>query len=153
MSRPRVYLAGPIQGLTYDEASLWRETCIGVLDEAGIDGLSPMRNKEMLRRGRTTIETDNYDEGQSFLSPAGVTARDRLDVRRSDIIIMNMIGAVGGNVGSMIELGWADAWNKPVVLVAELDHYTRRHPMADTLTAFKVESIEDAVDLVIGILA
>jgi len=41
--QPRVYLAGPITGLTYNGATTWREDARSYLAAKGITAYSPMR--------------------------------------------------------------------------------------------------------------
>ena len=53
----RVYLAGPIRGCSYDNATDWREYAIKELAKDGIIGVSPMRAKEFLR-GIERLELD-----------------------------------------------------------------------------------------------
>jgi len=44
-TRPKVYLAGPIKGLTYTGATDWRDEAKDALYDIGIAGYSPMRAK------------------------------------------------------------------------------------------------------------
>ena len=49
MSKPSVYLAGPIKGLTFDEGQEWRDVITDML-EPEIDAFSPLRWKQVLRK-------------------------------------------------------------------------------------------------------
>ena len=44
-----IYLAGPIAGCTYAEATDWRDSVTAAFDP-GIKGISPMRMKEWCQR-------------------------------------------------------------------------------------------------------
>ena len=48
MNKMSVYLAGPIRGLSYDEARKWRIEAAKRFEEVGIRSFSPMRNKEQI---------------------------------------------------------------------------------------------------------
>jgi hypothetical protein len=82
MTKPLVYLAGPISGLNYAGATDWRNNAAARLEEHGIIGLSPMRAKDHLkdveRFGGHGYET------HAISSQRGVFTRDRFDVRRAN---------------------------------------------------------------------
>lgn len=46
-----VYLAGPISGLTFDDAQDWRGHAATFLASRGVVGLSPLREKHKLTGG------------------------------------------------------------------------------------------------------
>ncbi len=83
-----VYLAGPITGLTYDTATDWREMARGFLETYNITGISPMRAKEYLGAEKR-IEGSYEDTALS--SAKGITTRDRWDVSRSDVMLVNLL--------------------------------------------------------------
>ncbi len=85
-----VYLAGPITGLTYDTATDWREMARGFLETYNITGISPMRAKEYLGAEKR-IEGSYEDTALS--SAKGITTRDRWDVSRSDVMLVNLLDA------------------------------------------------------------
>lgn len=113
-----VYLCGPITGLSYEEAQKgWREQVahhLRLIRDVVI--VSPMRSKQHL-------------EGAEDLSPLGgphllgtpraIVTRDRYDVRRSVLIFANFIDADRVSIGSVWELGWANAWNIPIICCVE----------------------------------
>jgi nucleoside 2-deoxyribosyltransferase len=120
MSRPRVYLAGPITGLSYGGATDWREAAKYALHLMHIDGFSPLRAKQYLK-GEEKIDgsPEAYQRVHPLSAPKGICTRDREDVRRADVVLMNLLGAERISVGSMIEIGWADAFRVPLVVIME----------------------------------
>jgi len=44
----KVYLAGPVTGLNYNERNSWRKSAISELAKYGITGISPQRDKTKL---------------------------------------------------------------------------------------------------------
>lgn len=156
----RVYLCGPISGLYASEATGWREeaekrlTC--VYDAEGdfvcerdtyITVLNPMRDKTNLPAGRLP------PEGFTHLGPLctgrGILGRDRNDVRTSNVVLANFTGAPHVSIGSMIELGWADAWGIPVVAILDKHH---NHVFVREIATAICKDLDEAVKVTLSIL-
>lgn len=144
----KIYLAGPITGLTFTEGSDWRDQAKSRLAQSGFQGFSPLRAKQYLEnKGELT---GSYEEFP--LSTAkGLTTRDRYDVMSSDAVLFYLKGAKKISIGTCIELGWADAFRKPAVVVMEKDAI-HQHPMVTETTGYIVDSLEDAIVLLERIL-
>ena len=136
----KVYLAGSITGLSYNSAVDWRQEVKSKLEKMGMQGLSPMRGKDYLLE-RTSI-TQAYDK--VLTTQKAIVTRDRNDVYTCDAILMNLLGAERVSIGTMIELAWADAWRKPVVLVMESGNL-HDHAMVRELAGFIVSSLDEGV--------
>lgn len=154
---PKVYLAGPIKGLNYNEATEWRKIAIVLLKEAGIDGMSPMRAKEYLKdKFDVGHKLDNgiKDQYHSFpLSTSkAILCRDFKDCTKSDAIIMYLLGAKAISIGSVMEVAWGHAARVPIVLVMEKEGNVHEHCMITEASNFRVETLDDAIDVVKGIL-
>lgn len=117
MSLGRVYLAGPIAGLSYGDATDWRSQAEEWLKRHDIVGFSPMRWKRYLAR-EIDLKASGYDEFP-LSSARGITTRDRFDTMRVDAMIVNVLGAEKVSIGTCIELGWADAARVPIILAIE----------------------------------
>lgn len=145
----KVYLAGPIAHLSYEDATSWRRDAASFLKSHGITALSPMRAKEFLG------ETDVIGVGQ-FAEPladdAGIVARDRMDVMASDLILVNFLNAPKVSVGTAAEFGWADAYRKPIVTVMPDTGSPYEHPFIRQLTSFRLNNMRDALELVVAVL-
>jgi nucleoside 2-deoxyribosyltransferase len=143
-----VYLAGPIAGLPYKGAVDWRQKVTNKLATYHINTLSPMRHKIDL--GEEVQIQDSY-EHLPLSSRKGLTARDRYDVMRCDLVLFNFLDTQKASIGSCIEVGWADAWRKPMVAVITEGnvHY---HAMIRECAGFIVPTLREAVDLVQQIL-
>ena len=146
-----VYLAGPITGLSYEGATDWREYAKKKLAEYGIVGVSPMRAKGFLK-ALPTMPSGEQKDLHGIGQPRGFVARDRLDVSRCDAVLMNLLGAERVSVGTMVEVGWADAFRKPVVLVMEPEGNVHEHGFTRQLTAYHNESLDTAIETVAAIL-
>lgn len=152
-----VYLSGPIAGLTYAEATDWRDEISFALDP-GIKTLSPMRGKSMLvDKGRITTDLLASMRAESSdvlnIDSQAITTRDRFDVQRCDAMILYMLDASpkAPSVGSSIELGWADAWRVPVIMVCKRDddmQWYWRHPLVRSIVGWHVEDLQTAARVV-----
>jgi len=153
--RPSVYLAGPITGLTYDEGNDWRERVEADLFLAGITAWSPLRAKHFLREIGVLDSAGTPDSAYIGLNPLsepkGITTRDRFDTMRSDMVLMNLVGATRVSIGTMIEAGWADAARVPLVVAMEDDN-VHRHAMLNEVAGFIVPTLEEAVAVVKAVL-
>ena len=144
MSKPSVYLAGPIKGLTFDEGQEWRDVITDML-EPEIDAFSPLRWKQVLRK--EGIIRGSY-EGTALSSAKGLTCRDRYDVTHRDLMVVNFVGWKSVSMGTSIELGWADAARKPVVGIGPVYDY----PMVKEIVNFWAAELDEAVHIVKAIL-
>lgn len=152
---PSVYLAGPITGLTYDEGNDWREAVMADLASVGITAYSPLRAKNFLRQIGVLDSAGTPDSAYMGLNPLsepkGITARDRFDATRSDMVLMNLLGATRVSIGTMIEAGWADAARRPIVIAMEEDN-VHRHAMLNEVAGFIVPTLAEAVAVVKAVL-
>ncbi|MBU2503644.1 MAG: nucleoside 2-deoxyribosyltransferase [Nanoarchaeota archaeon] len=137
-----VYLAGPIDGCTYGECTSWRDYAIRELSQDGITGLSPMRAKDFLKEHPKLV--DGISE-HVLISDAGITTRDMWDVRRSDAILFNLLGAEKVSTGTMIEYGWGSAFNKPLITAMESEGNVHEHNMIRRLSGYRVETLEEGL--------
>jgi nucleoside 2-deoxyribosyltransferase len=143
----KVYLAGPISGLTYGESTDWRESIQNKLAAYGISGVSPMRGKWYLEQEK--VIKGSYED-HALSSKRGITTRDRWDCQRCDAILVNLLGAKKVSIGTMIELGWADSARKPIVLVMEPDNI-HAHPIVNEVAGFTCTTLDEAVDVLIAL--
>ena len=146
-----VYLAGPISGQSYEGCTNWRNYAIEELKKDEITGLSPMRAKEFLKQHPRLVDgVSNH----VLTSDAGITTRDMWDVRRSDIIFFNLLGAEKVSIGTMVEYGWASAFNKPIITIIEKDmKNVHEHPIIRRLTNYRVETIDEGLYVVRSLLS
>jgi nucleoside 2-deoxyribosyltransferase len=137
MNKPRVYLAGPIAGLSYEAAVDWRAATIEALAPT-IVGVSPMRGVDYLPQGYSVVDEH---------TAKGITARDRFDIMTSDAVLMNVFGAKKVSIGSMIEAGWADAFRKPLVLVMEEDNI-HFNALLVNIAGWIVPTLDEGIDII-----
>jgi nucleoside 2-deoxyribosyltransferase len=153
-SEKKVYLAGPIRGLTYEGCVDWREQAKEELGKDGIIGVSPMRNKEFLKNvEKITDDRDFLSRFEKGLAgKRGITTRDRLDATGCDVILANLLGAKDVSIGTMIEYGWSDAFRIPMVTVMEKEGNVHEHLIVDEITSYRAETLEEGLSYVRSLL-
>lgn len=146
-----LYLAGPIAGCTYGECTDWRKYAAAKLPPH-IHALSPMRGKEFIaKKEKTKVLGREYAESPLCLVP-GVTCRDRNDVFRADAALVNLLGAKKVSIGTMIELGWADAYRRPIILVMEQGN-VHENLLVRGVAGFVVDNLDEAIAVAISVLS
>ena len=161
----RVYLAGPIKGLTYEQGVLWRKEAIKTLKQWGIEGVSPLRYKKFLEWAfpkdyiLDDLKTQNLIEGeyeQAITGSKGVVSRDFFDVKNSDIILANLLNAKQYSIGTGSEIAWSHALRKPVIVVMEESNGEKRNPHEHSFTIeqadFRVSKLETGLLIAKAIL-
>ncbi|KKN06401.1 hypothetical protein LCGC14_1077620 [marine sediment metagenome] len=123
----RVYLSGPMSGLTPKQASGWREKTTKQLVDAGFEVADPMRGTEKLHSGRKKLRPDKYPENEPSLSDKAFVQRDKFDVKRSDIILVNLLGAPERSVGTICEIAFNMVFGNLCVIAME-EKNVHNHP-------------------------
>lgn len=153
MINPIVYLAGPIANTEAGESVEWRVQAADALNNRYILPLSPMRCKETLAHNAIGGDFREYADRGVFFTSQGIMARDFNDVKRADALLVNLLGARSVSVGTVMEIAWAYAMQKPVVVAIEKDGNPHdRHPMLHEAIPFRVETLDEAIDAVAVIL-
>jgi nucleoside 2-deoxyribosyltransferase len=149
---PRIYLAGRIGGLTYDGASRWREDAAQAFLGHGVETVSPMRAKEYLRDVEV-LGCSGY--GTPMSSAKGIVSRDRNDVRTADCVLAYLPGISEDerpSLGTMIELGWSDAWRIPFVAVTAPGDLYYEHAMVNEMASFITPTLREGIEVCLAVL-
>ena len=143
--KPIVYLAGPITGLSYNEAVSWRANAKQALAPE-IDCADPMRGVEFLRH---ETELQPSYSSYPFTTNRGLMRRCHFDVCRSTALLVNLLGAPSRSIGTVMELAWAYHLHKPVVVVMEnADNVHDLHPLLLETFDYRVDDLDYALELV-----
>ncbi len=149
-----IYLAGPITGLTWPEATEWRVEAHNRFADASMSSnnkyicLSPLRGKEYLKD-----ETDikhSYDEHQ-LSSAKMINSRDMFDVKRSNLLIVNLKNAKRVSIGTVLEIGAAFILGKPIIVIMEPDNVHKHSMLSEQATAI-VDDLDAAIYFALQIL-
>ncbi len=161
-----IYLAGPIAGLDYAGATSWREyvkhrishTFFSTFSKATavsnpIEVLSPMRGKNHLSDVKEfSSNGDEYKPFGVLSSNRGIITRDRWDTMRCDVLLVNLLGAKKVSIGTVMEIAWADSKRTPIVCAMEESGNPHEHGMVTEAIGFRVETLDEAINIVKGIL-
>ncbi len=147
---PKVYLAGPITGCTFDGCTEWRDVAKEVLSAAGIQAFSPMRAKDYLKNYGEL--TGSYPDAGLFSSARNIMTRDHFDCTNADVVFAYLKGATRISSGTVMEIAWAFDRQIPLVAVIEKEGNPHSHPMIDEAIGFRAETLEDGLVIVKAIL-
>jgi nucleoside 2-deoxyribosyltransferase len=152
----KIYLAGAISGLTYSESEDWRDTAKQLLADYCLDGYSPLRKKDYLKGGAGVLSADDKIEGSYTVHPLstskGIVTRDYFDVSTSDAVLVNLLGAERVSIGTVMEIAFAWYHRIPLVLICEEDNIHWKHPFINEMVSYRVDTLQDGVDIVASIL-
>ena len=143
MSRAKVYLSGPMAGLSYEQGTEWRDY---VKDKLGndINCLSPYRGKDYFKGQVIT----NQVYSQVMSTPKAITIRDRWDTVNADVVLVNLTDYQKFSVGTIMEIAWADAARVPVVAVIPTESEYIKHPILTQCCAYIVQDLDEAINIV-----
>jgi hypothetical protein len=146
--KPIVYLGGPITGLSYSDADDWRGHAT---DELAPDILcaNPLRNAKHLKGSE---EIPVAFKGVRFLSDRCITMQDYFDICRSQLVLMNFLGAPRLSGGSAWEMGVCFERRIPIVMSIEPDGNPHDHPILRETASFRCETLPEALIIVRGLL-
>jgi nucleoside 2-deoxyribosyltransferase len=148
-----VYLAGPIAGLNEEEGTGWRKDVASRLSDASygdIVGISPLRC-EPVKSGM------NYDDPGAveklWSDPRSINAKNWLDTKSSDLVLAYLPKVYNDrrpSIGTLIEIGWTIGLNKPLIVVSD-DNQLLEHPLIKCNAAWRLNELDDAVEVIIGL--
>lgn len=146
-----VYLSGPITGLGYGETRFgWRQEVACKLNPA-IKVLSPMRHE-----GHLSEISGEMREGITkhyFSGAAAIVGKDKLDIQRSDIIFVNLLGAKAISKGTIAEIGMGFALGKSIVLVIEDTGNIHDAPFIFVPAMLRLNNLADAIEATNSLLS
>lgn len=150
MTQVNVYLAGPILGHTEGDAKDWRDEVNDHMPY-GIQGISPLRCEPSIDG---TYKASYADA--KFGTPQAIAAKNAMDVRRADAVLaylpQKLIDAQGISIGTIWEIGYAAALNKPIIIVSD-SAKVGNHPVLKGSGAWILFSLEEAVELLTGLFS
>lgn len=145
-----IYLAGPISGCNYGQATDWRDH-VGTLFSPGIIPISPMRLKDWCKKIKAIGDVKQYEAaaGEDDFLISGeshaINTRDMNDVSTCDMLFVYMPKELneklGVSVGTIKEIGYAAALRKPMVLVTT-DKKVANHPLIREDVGWIVPTLE-----------
>ncbi|MCV0439827.1 MAG: nucleoside 2-deoxyribosyltransferase [Hydrogenophaga sp.] len=157
MVHKTVYLAGPIDGLSFQEGIEWRQLAQQELAVKGIKAMSPQRGKEyILANAEIAGEMDfckqeAYFKDDPMSTARGILARDKFDALNCSVLLVNFLGAKRVSIGTVMEIAWAYLQGKPIIVVIEEDNIHRNHPMLRETFSYITDDLSVGLNLAKGI--
>lgn len=117
-----VFLCGPMRGVPRHDAIAWRK-----------------RAQRLLGRGFRVLHAyRGREQRETFPDPRGAVVRDKQDIRRCDVMIVNDTFAQASMIGTAMEVFFAHALDKAVIVFGRghRDDYwlnAHAHVRVDTL--------------------
>jgi nucleoside 2-deoxyribosyltransferase len=142
-----VYLAGPILNCTVGQARDWRSELVATLAAYGIRAIDPLRCEPPAVTG---LYQGSYDDPK-FGTMQAIASKNLFDVRHCDVVLAYMPKDLPLSMGTLVELSVGHAWGKATVLVTD-DPKLLTHPLVARMADWTLSSLEDAVDLLSGVL-
>lgn len=117
----KIYLAGPISGMGYEEVQNYFNRMYSLLTNAGYKVFSPMTGKSALRTEKN-LKAHGI-EGVPIATNHAIFNRDKWMVtQQADVVFANFTRGKGiVSIGTMMELAWASYTNKHVVVALPKD--------------------------------
>ncbi len=148
MSRKAIFLAGPLTGISYNDALEWRKYVERRLPPDVI-AFSALRGKDYVER--EAVLKDAYPD-HLLSTPQGTIARDRFDVSRCDALFVNFLKADRVSIGTIMEMAWADALRIPIILAMENGNI-HDHAFVRQVAAFITDDLDEAIRTAVNVVA
>lgn len=147
--RRYVYLAGPIAGKSKAQANNWRSEISARLRPHGIIGISPLRCEPLVGRKYKL----NYDDPR-FGTQNAINCKNWFDTTNCDLVLAYMPQELNDDRpswGTAMEIAWAVAMGKPVILVSDMKGLVN-HPLVAANRIWTLDNMDDAYDTIVGVL-
>jgi len=135
----KIYLAGPIEGCSFEECTGWREEFIKLMPDT-VQCLSPMREKVAAHHSKNNVDCLVT---HLMSSSKGIMVRDYYDCHRSDLIVANFIGSNRVSIGTVMELAWAWHARIPTIVIIS-ENNLHNHCMLNECMSYRVKTLKQA---------
>jgi len=145
-SKLKIYLAGPITGLTGEEVISRYEEKIAILSDYGYEVYQPMLGK-MNMRTEEQFRSGGYDH--PVANDHAIFERDHWMVSSVDVVLADLSNSGSRiSIGTMMELAWASHMSKHIVAVMQNDN-VHNHAFVRQAATIIFPAIEDAYNYLI----
>jgi len=133
--KQHVYLAGPMEGLTFEEMTEWRYAATHLLNLADIDTLDPTR-----RMSYHNQEKNDYTASR-------VVKHDLQDIAFSSVVLADLRDSTPGRKwGTVCEIAHAHTKNKIIIVVTDKNQF--KHPFIEFYATEIYNDLTDAIEAV-----
>jgi nucleoside 2-deoxyribosyltransferase len=127
-----VYLAGPIEGISLEEATAWRQYASSYLRGCNIDTLDPTRRMSY------------HDQQAKDYAAARIVRQDLQDIANSSVLLVNLSDKTPGRKwGTVSEVTAAAFSGKIIITYVEREQF--KHPFIEHFSTEIHHSLEDAL--------
>lgn len=133
MNTFKVYAAGPMEGMTVDAMTGWRNDFKVMLNKEGMVMLDPCRRMP-------------YHNGDSINIARSLFKMDLMDIDNSDAVFFDMRRVVGKAWGTSMEMMYA--WTKDKPLVVRVRPEEPKHPFIEAMATATVYDLCEAIDTI-----
>lgn len=128
----KVYAAGPMEGLSHEEMTGWRNVFKDMAEVNGdIHVIDPTRRAP-------------FHKDSSMSMARTIVKLDLMDIDNSDVVFLDMRRGKGRAWGTAMELMYAHTKGKPIIVWEAAGDFP--HPFIEALCTVKVTSIKEAVE-------
>ncbi len=134
MPKRTIFLCGPMRGIPRHEGIEWREKAVKMLEQ-DFQVLHAYRGRE---------------EKETFPDPRGAIIRDKQDIERSDILIVNDTFENASMIGTAMEVFIAHSKGKVVILFGDAhkaDYWLNAH------AHMRVSALEEACAIAVELFS
>lgn len=110
----KVYTAGPITGLSYDQVMNRYRKQVAALREYGYNVICPMVGHDHLK-GESYLKSEGYSIPTT--TSRAIKSKDMWMVRQADIVLVDFTDSLKASIGSCFEMAWANMLGKHVLSV------------------------------------
>lgn len=138
----KIYTAGPMAGLSYDQIMERYQSQTKILRALGYHVICPMTGKSFLNNVEE-FKGVGYND-HPLATDHAIKTRDRWMVGQVDIVLADFtLGKERVSIGTCMELAWADELHKHVVVVMEEDNI-HQHCFITECASIVYPNIDDA---------
>jgi nucleoside 2-deoxyribosyltransferase len=117
----RIYLAGPITGMSKADVFTYWDDARKTFTDLGYEVFSPMTGKDYFR---TDLPSEKFKPaGENSHSPIScdhaIAHRDMWMVNMVDVVYVNLFKAERVSIGCVTEIAWAKAFGKQIIVSME----------------------------------
>ena len=136
--KEHVYLAGPIEGLSREQAIEWRLKASFELSNVGIDTLDPTRRASF-------VDSSDYLTHEN--AARRIWKSDLQDIAYSTVILANLSDSLPGKKwGTVCEIAHAHTKNKIIIVVINEGQF--KHPFITQYATEVHTNLDDAIEAV-----
>lgn len=122
----KIYLAGPISGLTKGDVFKYWDEAKDRFERMGYSVFSPITGKDNFRTESQKVDVfkaagfnQGLEKPNPIITDHAIAHRDLWMVKSVDIIYANLFQAKTVSIGTVSEIAWGKAFGKNVIVVME----------------------------------